>query len=250
MRKLAVLFLILFFCTCSWAARDTLFVTASANGGGMPFKSATGVWWPELPKKVRSGVPKNLASAQVVVWFHGGMTSGNCQKGFVAGDDFSKLFPYVIVVSASACRENHWVTATMESVIEAALDSVAARRKVPVDEVSLVGVSDGALGVINYSVKGKRRVRDRLLASSFGRLLGDAHAIASIPKVHEGRWFFLQGGNDRLFSPEEAVPWIQDFCREFMANCTLWFDPAGEHDWSYWREKHLDEIREAIRTVK
>jgi hypothetical protein len=27
----------------------------------------------------------------------------------------------------------------------------------------------------------------------------------------------------------------------------LRFDPAGEHDWSYWREKHLDEIREAIR---
>ena len=247
MRKLVVLFLILFFCTCSWAARDTLFVTASANGGGMPFKSATGVWWPELPKKVRSGVPKNLASAQVVVWFHGGMTSGNCQKGLVAGDDFSKLFPNVIVVSASACRENHWVTATMESVIEAALDSVAARRKAPVDEVSVVGVSDGALGVINYSVKGKRRVKNRLLVSSFGKLLGEAPAVAAGPKVREGRWRFLQGGNDRLFPVGEAKPWIEDFCRTVGVDCVLRFDPAGEHDWSYWREKHLNEIREAIR---
>jgi enterochelin esterase-like enzyme len=32
-----------------------------------------------------------------------------------------------------------------------------------------------------------------------------------------------------------------------MANCTLWFDLSGEHDWSYWREHRLDEMREAIR---
>ncbi len=247
MRSLAVLFLILAFCACSWAARDSLFVTALANGG-VPFKSAIGVWWPELPKKVRSGVPKDLASAQVVVWFHGGMTSGNCQKGFVAGDDFSKLFPHVIVVSASACREKHWVTATMESVIEAALDSVAARRKAPVDEVSLVGVSDGALGVLYYSMQGKRRVKDRLLMSSFGKLLGGAPEVAGAsPRMRDGRWRFLQGGNDRLFPSGEAKPWIEDFCREVRADCMLRFDPAGEHDWSYWREKHLDEIREAIR---
>jgi pimeloyl-ACP methyl ester carboxylesterase len=136
----------------------------------------------------------------------------------------------------------------MESVIEAALDSVAARRKAPVDEVSLVGVSDGALGVINYSVKGRRRVRARLLVSSFGKLLGGAPEVAGAsPRMRDGRWRFLQGGNDRLFPAGEAAPWIEDFCREVRADCMLRFDPAGEHDWSYWREKHLDEIREAIR---
>ena len=246
MRKIVALLVTLTFFTCSWAAKDTLLVTASARGG-MPFTSAVGVWWPDLPKKPRSGVPKDLASARVVVWFHGGMTSGNCRKGYVAGDDFSKLFRNVIVVSASACRENHWVTPNMEAVIEAALDSVAARRKAPVDEVSLVGVSDGSLGVLNYSMRGKRRVRDRLLVSSLGKLLGDAHTVASVPKMHEGRWFFMQGGNDRLFASEESVPWIKEFCREFMANCTLWFDLSGEHDWSYWREHRLNEMREAIR---
>lgn len=215
----------------------------------MSFTSAIGVWWPELPKKVRSAVPKNLASAQVVVWFHGGMTSGNCRKGFVAGEDFSKLFPNVIVVSASACRENHWVTPTMETVIEAALDSVAARRKAPVDEVSLVGVSDGALGVLDYSMRGKRRVRDRLLASSFGKLLGEARVLvgANAPRMREGRWRFLQGGNDRLFPAGEAKPWIEEFCRELRADCMLRFDVSGEHDWSYWREKHMDWVTEAFR---
>ena len=249
MRKFVALLVTLACCTCSWAAKDSLFVAASANGG-VPFTSALGVWWPDLPKKVRSGVPKDLASAQVVVWFHGGMTSNNCQKGFVAGDDFSKLFPNVIVVSASACRENHWVSATMESVIEAALDSVAARRKAPVDEVSLVGVSDGALGVLNYSMWGKRRVRDRLLVSSFGKLLGDAHAVATVQKMRTGRWRFLQGGNDRLFPVGEAKPWIEEFCRAVGADCSLRFDLSGEHDWSYWRENHLDWIREAVRTKK
>ena len=247
MRKFIALFFALAFCACSWAARDTLFVSASASGGGMSFTSAIGVWWPELPKKVRSGVPKNLASAQVVVWFHGGMTSGNCRKGFVAGEDFSKLFPNVIVVSASACRENHWVTPTMETVIEAALDSVAARRKAPVDEVSLVGVSDGALGVLDYSMRGKRRVRDRLLVSSFGKLLGPAGEIAAQPRVRSGRWRFLQGGNDRLFPAEQAKPWIEEFCRAVGVDCALRFDPAGEHDWSYWREKHIDWVTEAFR---
>ena len=86
--------------------------------------SATGVWWPAQPK----------SSKHVVVWFHGGMTSNNCQKGFVAGEGFSKLVPDVVVVSVSACRDRHWVTGTMMAVVDAALDSVAKRRASFVEE--------------------------------------------------------------------------------------------------------------------
>ena len=188
-----------------------------------------------------------MAKAEVVVWFHGGMSSGNCQKGLVAGDDFAKLYPNVIVVSASACRTDHWATEKMMAAVDAALDSVAARCGSPVQDVSLVGVSDGALGAIVYSAQGKRRVKDRLLASSFGKILGDAPAVANAgPKMRDGRWRFLQGGNDRLFPSAQSKPWIEDFCREVRADCMLRFDPAGEHDWSYWREKHPDWIREAF----
>lgn len=253
MRLRLALSLVFFFCAASFASQDTLSVSAQG------VKSVVGVWWPAKAKTPAKSSVKNKAKlsaqtvkSEVVVWFHGGMTSGNCQKGLVAGDDFSKLYPDVIVVSASACRNDHWATGSMMAVIDAALDSIAVRRNAPVEEVSLVGVSDGALGVLIYSMHGKRRMKDRLLASSFGKLLGDARALAgtNAPRMRAGRWRFLQGGNDRLFPVTEAKPWIEDFCRELQADCVLRFDPAGEHDWSYWREKHPDWIREAFLTKK
>lgn len=252
MRLRLALSLVFFFCIASFASQDSLSVSVQG------VKSAVGVWWPvpskaktpaKVPAKAKAKLPVQFAKSDVVVWFHGGMTSGNCEKGLVAGDDFSKLYPDVIVVSASACRNDHWATGSMMAVIDAALDSIAVRRNAPVEEVSLVGVSDGALGVLIYSMHGKRRMKDRLLASSFGKLLGDARALAgtNAPRMRAGRWRFLQGGNDRLFPVTEAKPWIEDFCRELQADCVLRFDPAGEHDWSYWREKHPDWIRESFR---
>ena len=254
MRKLVALGFALFFCISAWAGGrpDSLTVVSVDQGNRMLVKSATGVWWPEPPKSSKASFPRHAAKSGVVVWFHGGMTSGNCEKGLVAGDDFAKLFPNVVVVSASACRDKHWATDVMLNAVDAALDSVAARRGSPVGEVSLVGVSDGALGVLVYSMQGRRRVKDRLLASSFGKLLGEARAIAGVnaSRMRSGRWRFLQGGNDRLFPAGESKPWIEEFCREVRADCMLRFDPAGEHDWSYWREKHLDWIRESISSGK
>lgn len=174
------------------------------------------------------------------------MTSGNCEKGLVAGEDLSKLYPSAIVVSASACRENHWATGPMMAVVDRALDSVAAVRKSPVKSVSLVGVSDGAIGVIVYSQVGARSVKDRLLVSSNGNLLGDARTVALVKKFKEGRWRFLQGGSDRLYPSGETVPWIDSFCKTLQGDCDLKFDQAGEHDWSYWRGQRLDWIKDAL----
>lgn len=217
----------------TWASKDTLSVEAQG------VRSAVGVWWPASREK-----------APVLVWFHGGMTSGNCEKGLVAGDDLSKLYPAAIVVSASACRSDHWATAPMVAVVDRALDSVAILRKSPVGEVSLVGVSDGAIGVFVYSLNGGRRVQDRLLVSSNGSLLGDAKKLALQGKFKEGRWRFLQGGSDRLYPSGVTVPWIDSFCRALGSDCDLKFDQAGEHDWSYWRDKHMDWIRAAIAPKK
>lgn len=218
-------------CICSWAwgAKDTL----SINVSGV--KSAVGVWW-----------PKSSADAPVFVWFHGGMTSGNCEKGLVAGDDLSKLYPSAIVVSASACRENHWATAPMVAVVDRALDSVAAIRKSPVKSVSLVGISDGAIGVFVYSQAGSHSVKDRLLMSSNGSLLGDARSVAQVKKFKEGRWRFLQGGSDRLYPSEVTISWIDTFCKTLQGDCDLKYDQAGEHDWSYWRGQRLDWIKDAL----
>ena len=254
MRKFAVLGFALLFCASAWASGkpDTLAVSFIDQESKMFVKSATGVWWPEPPKSSKASFPRHAAKSEVVVWFHGGMTSGNCEKGLVAGDDFAKLFTNVVVVSTSACRDRHWATGAMVAAVDAALDSVARRRGSFVEEVSLVGVSDGALGVLVYSMQGKRRVKDRLLVSSFGKLLGEARMLAGVnaSRMRSGRWRFLQGGNDRLFPAGESRPWIEEFCREVRADCMLRFDPAGEHDWSYWREKHLDWIRESISSGK
>ena len=154
MRLRLALPLVFFFCVASFASQDSLSVSVQG------VKSAVGVWWPvpskaktpaKVPAKAKAKQAVQFAKSDVVVWFHGGMTSGNCEKGLVAGDDFSKLFPNVIVVSASACRDKHWATGVMVAAVDAAIDSVAARRGSPVDTISLVGVSDGALGVLVYS---------------------------------------------------------------------------------------------------
>jgi pimeloyl-ACP methyl ester carboxylesterase len=246
----------------AFAAMDSLSVPVGASG----IQSPTGIWWPQesqlsvkstkaqksqnakkAKKEQTKSVTSDAAKSSVVVWFHGGMSSSNCAKGLDAGAGFADRYPGKIVVSVSACRENHWVTKGMIDAVDAALDSVAARRKSPVENVSLVGISDGSLGVLTYSLEGRRAVENRLLMSSFGGFLGEPQAIASQKKMQSGRFRFLQGGKDRLYPSDKTVPWITEFCKAVQVDCELRFDPEGEHDWSYWWNKHLDWIKDAVR---
>ena len=246
----------------AFEAMDSLSVPVGNTG----FQSPTGIWWPQesqlsakstkvqksqnakkAKKEQTKSAASNIAKLSVVVWFHGGMGSSNCAKGLDAGAGFADLYPGKIVVSVSACRENHWVTKGMIEAVDAALDSVAARRKSPIEKVSLVGISDGSLGVLTYSLEGRRAVEERLLMSSFGGFLGEPQAIASPKKMQSGRWRFLQGGKDRLYPSDKTVPWITEFCKAVQVDCELRFDPEGEHDWSYWRNNRLDWIKDAVR---
>lgn len=217
-------------------------------------KSSAGIW----NLKGKSKGSNKSEHRRVAVWFHGGMTSSNCSKGLVAGDDLAKMLPDFIVVSVSACLENHWVTPVAVGWVDAALDSVAARRGALVDEVYLVGISDGALGVLAYSIWGKRRVDSRVLMSSYGAAFGEASEVAAIPRLKTGRWRFIQGGADRLYPADVTVPWITRFCDEVgavengnlkaeLGRCDLKFDPNGEHDWSYWKSRHKDWILEIFK---
>ena len=197
----------------------------------------------DMPVGVWKGLNKK-PSIGTIVWFHGGMTSNNCQKGLIAGGALSKMLPDYTVVSASACKQNHWVEPTTIEALDAALDSLAKRQKKDVEEISLVGVSDGSLGVIAYSLWGKRKIKNRILMSSNGESLGPAAQVAQTPSLKNGRWRFIQGGADRLYPAEKSTSWIQEFCRNVGAACDLKFDPQGEHDWSYWENKRKDWILE------
>ena len=231
----------------AFGAMDSLSVPVGASG----IQSPTGIWWPVKVRKWGKAKWKPVnneyaSKSPVVVWFHGGMGSSNGAKGLVAGEYFADFYPGKIVVSVSACRENHWVTKGMIDAVDAALDSVAARRKSPIEKVSLVGISDGSLGVLTYSLEGRRAVENRLLMSSFGGFLGEPQAIASQKKMQSGRFRFLQGGKDRLYPSDKTVPWITEFCKAVQVDCELRFDPEGEHDWSYWKNYRMDWIIDAV----
>ena len=80
------LWVLLFASALAFAAPDSLVI--DVRGAKASFQSPAGIWW-----------PKKIKKAPVVVWFHGGMSSGNCAKGLVAGADFAELYPEKIVVS-------------------------------------------------------------------------------------------------------------------------------------------------------
>ena len=214
---------------------DTLQV-ASSDGSG----SVVGVWWGSSDSASVSGSKRN--ASPVAVWFHGGMTSSNCKKGLEAGSDLAELLPGFTVISASACKERHWAIPSAVEWIDAALDSVASRRKSPVENVYLLGISDGAIGTFVYSAQGKRKVVARTVISSYGAMLGAAQNLGKMQEFKSGKWLFIQGGSDRLYPSQETVPWIEAFCKTLGKECELKYDPKGEHDWSYWKNSRKDWI--------
>lgn len=222
-----VISLVLFAVALAFGSQDTLKVYSQS----VRDYSKAGVWYGSKGNK-----------GPVTVWFHGGMTSGNCEKGLIAGGDIAKLLPEHTVVSGSACMNSHWVSRQGIEWVESALDSLAARRKAPIDSVYLIGVSDGALGVITYTTWGRRVPIAQVMISSYGPSMGEPKSVAQQLELHPGRWRFIQGGADRLYPFQETVPWIATFCKNVGRECDMKFDQRGEHDWSYWQKKHKDWI--------
>ncbi len=245
MTKQSILILLLVaFCFAQAAPQlDTLLIKKRNPLKNASFMFSAGNKSPDMPVGVWRNAG-NKTSTGTIVWFHGGMTSNNCQKGLVAGGSLSKMLPDYTVVSASACKQNHWVEPTTIEAVDDALDSLAKRQKKDIEEISLIGISDGSLGVITYSLWGKRKIKNRILMSTYGESLGPAAQVAAQTPLKNGRWRFIQGGADRLYPSEKAVPWIQEFCQNVGTHCDLKFDPQGEHDWSYWQNKHKDWILE------
>lgn len=205
------------------------------------FESPAAVWHPQ-----------KVVHPRLLVWFHGGMQGKKCDKGLEAG---AALVPFLerlsresAVLSVSACRENHWLSGAPLAAVDRMLDSLEARWKLKIDTVSLVGVSDGGLGVVGYTLYGKRSVRGRLLVSTNLAAVADAKNLAEDPRARTGTWMFLQGGSDRLYPSDRTVPWMERFCSALGGKvCRIRFDERGEHDWSWWTLRRESWIREFLR---
>lgn len=194
---------------------------------------------------------KKVRQPKVYVWFHGGMQSAKCAKGYEAAN---ALVPFLekskseaIAISVSACKENHWLSNNALLVVDKMLDSVEMRFHIRIDSVSLVGVSDGGLGIAGYTLYGKRSIRSRLLVSTNLSAVADAKNLAQDPKIRQGAWTFLQGGSDRLYPRNQTLPWMEKFCAALgVKKCRIHFDENGEHDWSWWTTHRAEWIQEFI----
>ncbi len=238
MRAFAFLFL---FSVLAHSADSVPFVADSMRIVLGTFESPSAVWH-----------PVKVSRPRVLVWFHGGMQGKKCDKGYEAG---AALVPFLekasresAVLSVSACRENHWLSVAPLGAVDRMLDSLEARWKLKIDTVSLVGVSDGGLGVVGYTLYGKRAVLGRLLVSTNLAAVADARNLAKDPRVRLGTWTFLQGGSDRLYPSDRTVPWMEAFCSALGGkSCRIRFDERGEHDWSWWTLRRESWIRDFLR---
>ena len=194
---------------------------------------------------------KKVRQPKVYVWFHGGMQSAKCAKGYEAAN---ALVPFLekskseaIAISVSACKENHWLSNNALLAVDKMLDSVEMRFHIRIDSVSLVGVSDGGLGIAGYTLYGKRSIRPRLLVSTNLSSVSDARNLSKAIRVRQGSWTFLQGGSDRLYPSNRTMPWLDEFCSVLgREQCVIRFDNRGEHDWSWWTANREGWIREFV----
>lgn len=231
------------FCLSAFAlsAEPRHFIADSIQINVGNFSSPSAVW--RLP---------NPENPQVFVWFHGGMQSAKCAKGYEAG---AALVPFlenlsknVAVASVSACRENHWLSPAPLKAVDGMLDSLEVRWNLKIDTVSLVGVSDGGLGVVGYTLYGRRCARSRLLVSTNLGAVSDAENLSGDPKIRRGTWTFLQGGADRLYPSSGTLPWMERFCSSLgRKSCKIRFDENGEHDWSWWALHRKSWILDFLR---
>jgi pimeloyl-ACP methyl ester carboxylesterase len=201
---------------------------------------------------VPAGAPRKGGPRRgLIVWLHGGMRSQNREKGFEA---HRALIGFVdpkswYLCSPSAFGGEEWLTPKGLAHIDALIDYMAAHYPIDTGDVNLVGVSDGSLGVIAYSLQGRRDPQRRVLISSFPPAVLPLEALAGQPRFARGSWDFLQGGRDRLFPVDQALPYLQQWERLYP-NAHLHYFPDGEHDFSFYASQAPDLLKSLFSAKK
>lgn len=191
--------------------------------------------------------PGNYALG-LIVWFHGGMRSRNPEKGLEAHRpllSFVESNAYVLA-SPSAFAGRDWLDPAAVATTEALIDSLLSRYPIDPADISLIGVSDGSLAVIRYGLVGRRTIRRKVLISSLPQLALTPQDLSVRRRLAEGRWDFLQGGKDRLFPAQNAVPFLREWERSYP-NAHLHFFADGEHDFGYYANHAPDLLRDLLK---
>jgi hypothetical protein len=213
-----------------------------------PDSNACGITVPAAPH--RSATARN-AKRPLLVWLHGGMRSRNPEKGleahraltgFVGPSDY-------YLCSPSAFLDQEWTRPQGIAHVDALIDYMLSKYPVDAKDITLVGVSDGCLGVIAYSVQGKREIRRRVLISSAPQLVIPLENLAGQAAFAKGSWDFFQGGQDRLFPSEQVIPYLREWERLYP-NAHLHFYPEGEHDFSFYAEHAAEALRSVFSPGK
>jgi pimeloyl-ACP methyl ester carboxylesterase len=187
------------------------------------------------------GAPRS-GKAGLIVWLHGGMRSQNREKGLEAHRGWLPFLPprRYYVASPSAYAGAEWTAPQGLAHIEALIDQMLKSYPIDSGDVNLVGVSDGCLGVIAYSLRGARPVRRRVLISSAPQLVVPPENLPGQARFAQGAWDFVQGGRDRLFPADQVLPYLERF-RALYPNARVHAFPDGEHDFS-WYAGHAPEL--------
>lgn len=187
----------------------------------------------------------------LIVWLHGGMRSANREKGFEA---HRALLPFVDptafhLCSPSAFGGQEWPTPAGMAHIDALIGYMESHYPVDTADILLVGVSDGNLGVIVYSLQGRYAVSRRVLISSAPQLVLPLESLPGRTRFAAGTWDFLQGGRDRLFPPDQVIPYLKQW-ENLYSNAHLHYFPEGEHDFSFYSDHAAELLRSLLSRRK
>jgi pimeloyl-ACP methyl ester carboxylesterase len=189
------------------------------------------------------GAPRT-GKAGLIVWLHGGMRSANREKGLEAHRGWLAYLPprRYYVCSPSAYGGADWLTPQGQAHIEALIGHMLQAYPIDPADISMVGVSDGSLGVIAYSLQGSRALRHRVLISSAPQLVLPPENLEGQARFTQGTWDFVQGGKDRLFPADQVMPYLDRF-HTLYPNARVHAFPEGEHDFSWYADHAPDLLR-------
>lgn len=184
----------------------------------------------------------------LILWFHGGMRSRQQDKGSRA---HLAILPFIdstayYVASPSAFAGRDWISPDAMHTANSLIGYLLKKFQIDRSNINLVGVSDGSLAVIHFSIRSRFPIRLRLLFSSFPQLLLKEKELAALGPLHEGSWDFFQGGKDRLYPAPQVFPFLEKW-RAVIPATTLHFRAQGEHDFSWWAAHATGEIRSILK---